>query len=170
MISLLISVAAELARRGAARSPLLRSVTPRPPLPPTPTILDTRWGRRARPCCHGVAAVVGVAAEAQKARGIFLTRALTNGEVLAVVVELAGFDVGAVAPIAWRPSYVRFVVPVRAHGDVALGVHRPIVTVRRAGGSGEELARFDFDLEVPRADGGRSGRSRCSWAAARWRR
>lgn len=85
---------------------------------------------------------------ARKAHGIPLTRALAKGEVLEVVVELAGFEVGAVAPIGWTPPYVRFLVPIRAHGDVALGGHRPVVTVRRAGGSGEQLARFDFHLEV----------------------
>jgi len=113
---------------------------------------------------------------AQKAHPIPLWRTPEAGEPLAVSVDLTDFDVGRVEPIAWRPPYVRFIVPICAHAGIALGVHRPRVTVRSAGTSREALATFDFDLEVraqtPRASrlrtvlvGGCATAALAAWAA-----
>lgn len=76
---------------------------------------------------------------------ISLRREIEEGEPLWAQVELAGFSIGKVEPILWRPPFVRFVVSMCATAGIAPGIHRPLVTVR---GSHGTLATFDFDLEV----------------------
>jgi nucleoside phosphorylase len=85
---------------------------------------------------------------ARESHAIPLHRSPDELEPLVVHVELPGFEVGRTEPMLWRPPYVRFVVPVVAHADVALGVHRPLVTLRSGRASGELLSTFDFDLPV----------------------
>ena len=70
------------------------------------------------------------------------------GELLVACVKVPGFEVSNLEPEPWHLPYVRFIVSIRALADVALGSHRPQVTIRSGRGSGELLATLDFDMEV----------------------
>ena len=85
---------------------------------------------------------------AREAHAIPLRRSVKEGELLVVRVKVPGFEVGNVEAEPWHPPYVRFIVSIRALADVALGCHRPHVTLLSGRGSGELLATLDFDLEV----------------------
>ena len=83
---------------------------------------------------------------AKESTAIALSRTLEDGEMLAVEVKLPGFSVGEPEPQPWHGPSLRFVVPILGHPGTAIGIHRPLVTLR--GGNKELLATFDFDLEL----------------------
>ncbi len=99
---------------------------------------------------------------AREAPPIPLRRALNHGERISIRMSLDGFQITQPEPQAWEAPSIRFLIPILAPAGVAIGIHRPILSVYRLLQHGEEaLASLDFDLTVrtssPRRDMLRAG-------------
>lgn len=84
----------------------------------------------------------------REAHPIPLKGVLGFGEQVLVDMFLDGFKIGVPEPARWGSSYLRFLISLTAPADLPAGIHRAILSIRRA--LGGTLAELELAVEVRR--------------------